>query len=221
MSNILSSEEVETIMAYDKFAEDMDAWNRAMKAYYYHKWENFKTLPNTENEIIFLGNSITDGNEWSELFKNPNVKNRGIGGDDTDGILERLEEVTESMPAKIFILIGTNDLAYGKDVDYIINNYNRILDSIQKQSPNTELYIQSVLPVDDAIHYTRPTAKILEINDQLKVICKNRSIVYVDIFGLFANDSNKLDEKYSLDGLHLNGNAYVIWKDAIEKYVNE
>ena len=67
-------------------------------------------MPDTPNEIIMLGNSITDGCEWSELFQNSNIKNRGISGDITEGVLYRLDEVTRSKPAKVFLLIGINDL---------------------------------------------------------------------------------------------------------------
>ncbi len=221
MSSLLTQAEIDTIMAYDKFAEDMAAWNKAMKAYYYHKKENFETLPNTENEIIFLGNSITDGCEWAELFQNPNIKNRGIGGDDTDGILERLTEVTESHPAKIFIMIGTNDLASGKSVDYIMDNYRKIIDSIQSQSPGTQLYIQSTLPTEDAIHTTRKNSDLMEINARLKTLAQEKNLTYIDLFSLFATPDNKLNLEYSLDGLHINGKGYLIWKEAIINYVNE
>jgi hypothetical protein len=70
-------------------------------------WKETKSLydllPNDSNEIIFLGNSITFGCEWAVLLSNPNIKNRGINGDNTEGVLERLSEVTESQPDKIFI----------------------------------------------------------------------------------------------------------------------
>ena len=221
MSSLLSEEEIAEIMAYDKFAEDMEAWNKAIKAYYYHKKENFESLPNTENEIIFLGNSLTDGNEWAEMFENPNVKNRGIGGDDTDGILDRISEVTDSQPAKVFIMIGTNDLAYGKSVDYVITNYKKIIDSIQIQSPNTKIYIQSELPVDDAIHYTRKNSDLKEINKQLQIICNEKALVYIDLFSLLEDENGKLNPKYTYDGLHVNGEGYLIWKQAILKYVEE
>ena len=105
------------LSAEEKFAKDMEEWNKALKAYYYHKKEHFETLPKSKKDIIFLGNSITDNCEWAELFNNPHIKNRGIGGDDTDGILERLSDITSGQPAKIFLMIGTNDLAYGKTVD--------------------------------------------------------------------------------------------------------
>jgi len=222
LSTILSEEEITEIMAYDKFAEEMDAWNKAMKAYYYHKKEHFESLPNSENEIVFLGNSITDGAEWFELFDgNPNIKNRGIGGDDTDGILERLTEVTESGPDKIFIMIGSNDLAYGKGVEHVVNNYRKIIKQIKAGSPGTRLYVQSVLPVDDALHYTRPNIDIAKINAALLELTKEYSLTFIDLTGTFSDENGKLSYDYSIDGLHLNGEGYLKWKEIINKYVNE
>lgn len=222
MSTILSSTEKEEIMAYDRQAEELAEWNKAIKAYYYHRKSHFELLPNTENEIIFLGNSITDGSEWTELFgNNPNIKNRGIGGDDTDGILERLSEVTESKPAKIFVMIGTNDLAYGKSKEYVIENYNAILDQIKSESPDTKVYVESILTVDEAVHYTRPNKSILWINEELKKICNDRNLTYIDLEEAFSDGDGKLNPKYSYDGLHLNGEGYEVWRDLIIEYVNE
>lgn len=220
LSTLLTVEEQAEILSYDKLAADMDAWNKAIKAYYYHRKSHFESLPDTPNEIIFLGNSITDGSEWFELFGgNPNIKNRGIGGDDTGGIQERLEEVTASKPAKIFLMIGTNDLAYGKTSEYVIENYQKIIDRIKVASPDTEVYIQSILPVDDAIHWTRPNAAILKINEALKGICREQELVYIDLATPLTDNRGKLSPEYSFDGLHLNGEGYLLWKALINKYL--
>ena len=221
MSTILSKEEIDEIMAYDKFGEELAEWNKAIKAYYYHKKEHFEMLPNTENEIIFLGNSITDGAEWSELFENPNIKNRGIGGDDTNGVLERLSEVTESYPDKVFLMIGTNDLAYGKSVEHVIENHKKIVTQIKKDSPKTKIYIQSILPVDDAVHYTRPNASIEKINIALKELAVKKDLTYIDLVPTFSNEKGKLSKEFSIDGLHVNGLGYQKWKELIKEYLNE
>ena len=221
LSTILSMEEKKEIMNYDRFAEEMEAWNRAMKSYYYHRKEQFELLPDTKNEIIFLGNSITDQAEWHEFFNNLDVKNRGIGGDDTDGILGRLDEVVSSSPAKIFLMIGTNDLAYGRSVEYILENYRHILDSIAIKTPATRVFVQSVLPTEDAIHTTRPNAEIKKINEALKEICAERDLVFIELFTPFATADDKLNLDYSIDGLHLNGKGYLLWKEIIEDYVIE
>lgn len=221
MSTRLTREETDAIMKYDKYAEDLAAWNQALRAYYYHKKEHFETLPDTEDEIIFLGNSITDNSEWWELFGDPHIKNRGIGGDDTDGILERLDEVTGSNPSKIFIMIGTNDLSNGKSVEYIADNYRKIIERIRQSTPGTRIYIQSVLPTDDAVHYTRRNTDIIRINDLLKQIAAENGLAYIDLFDIFKLGNNKLNPAYSIDGLHLNGKGYLVWKNAIIKYVEE
>ncbi len=221
MSTVLSKEEIDEVMVYDKFAEELAEWNRAIKAYYYHKKEHFELLPNTKNEIIFLGNSITDGAEWFELFENPNIKNRGIGGDDTDGVIERLTEVTESHPEKIFIMIGTNDLAYGKSVEHVNENHKKIVAQIKKDSPNTKIYMQSILPVDDAVHYTRPNISINKINSALKELATQENLIYIDLSTAFSDENGKLSKEFSIDGLHINGLGYQKWKKIIEKYVNE
>ncbi len=222
MSNTLTKAEIDSIMKYDRFKEELNEWNRAVKAYYYHRKEHFESLPNTPGEIIFLGNSITDGAEWFELFGgNPNIKNRGIGGDDTDGVLERLKEVTESKPKKVFVMIGTNDLAYGKSVDHVVSNHQKIIQQIREDSPGTKIYMQSVLPVEDAIHFTRPNASMLEINKQLKAYCEKQGVMYIDLVPLFSDENGKLNKEYSIDGLHLNAHGYLKWAEAIRQYVEE
>jgi lysophospholipase L1-like esterase len=83
------------------------------------------------------------------------------------------------------------------------------------------VYLQSVLPVDDAIHYTRRNSDISLINAQLAGMAAERGLVYIDLAGHFADEQGILDKKYSYDGLHLNGAGYLLWKDIILDYVNE
>lgn len=220
-SCVLNQADTSQISAEEKFAKDLEEWNKALKAYYYHKKEHFESLPKSKRDIIFLGNSITDNCEWAELFGNPHIKNRGIGGDDTDGILERLDDITIGKPAKIFLMIGTNDLANGKSVDYIIGNYRKIIAKIKESSPRTRIYIQSILPTNDAIHITRKNSDIILINNALKDIAGEFSVPYIDLFSAFKTEGNKLNQEYSLDGLHLNGKGYLLWKNIIARYVKE
>ncbi|MCE7864340.1 MAG: glycoside hydrolase family 92 protein [Bacteroidetes bacterium CHB5] len=222
LSNQLTQSEIDHIMQYDRVKEELEEWNRAVKAYYYHRKEHFESLPDTPGEIIFLGNSITDGAEWFELFGgNPNIKNRGIGGDDTDGVLERLHEVTSSQPLKVFVMIGTNDLAYGKTVEHVVENQKKIITEIRRASPHTKIYMQSVLPVDDAIHFTRPNTSIAEINKQLKMYCAEAGVTYIDLVPVFSDENGKLAKAYSGDGLHVNGKGYVRWAELIKNFIEE
>jgi len=193
--------------------------------YYYQKKSMFEILPNDEGEIIFLGNSITDGCEWSELFNDLRIKNRGISGDVTGGILDRLTEVVQSKPAKIFIMIGINDLARGRSVQDITTDYNKIVEEILKASEHTELYIQSVLPVnpdfDKFQNHTNKNEEVLKINQNLKDLAKNYNVNYIDLHKLFLSEDNKLDQKYTNDGLHLTAEGYALWKSAIDNYITK
>ena len=73
--------------------------------------EEFKKEPLDFGDIVFLGNSITaGGKDWSERLNQPNIKNRGIGGDVTEGVLARLDELIYFKPRTVFLLIGINDL---------------------------------------------------------------------------------------------------------------
>ncbi len=98
-------------------------------------------LPDTRNEIVFLGNSITDGAEWYELLGNKRIRNRGISADVTEGILLRLDAITKLKPAKIFIMIGVNDIAR----NMTIRRYHRQLQDHPgkdqgRESKNKSLY---------------------------------------------------------------------------------
>lgn len=189
--------------------------------YYNQRLTLFEKLPDTKGEIIFLGNSITDGCEWFELLGNPNVKNRGISGDTTDGVLFRLNEVTRSKPAKVFLLIGINDLSRGVLKDTVFSNICKIADRIHKDSPETKVFVQSILPVNDSFglfkNHTNKTDEVLWVNAQLKTWCAKENVGFVDLYSHFKmSGSEKMDPKYSNDGLHLLGEGYLLWADIIK-----
>jgi lysophospholipase L1-like esterase len=97
-----------------------------------------------------LGNSITDGGEWAEMFQNPHIKNRGISGDISAGVLNRIDEVAERKPAKVFLLIGTNDLARGISPDSVVKNIRQIVAILHETSPKTQIFVQSIFPVNES-----------------------------------------------------------------------
>lgn len=200
---------------------------KAEETKYYPYWHEraslFKLLPNTKNEIILLGDSITDGCEWNEIFEDPRIKNRGIGGDTTDGVIDRLDEVVESHPSKIFLMIGVNDLAQGKTVDQVVSNIKRIIQIIQEKTAKTKIYLEGILRVNPDFDlnkdHTNKTAEIISVNNSLKQIEQASGNTYVDLYSLFKTEDNKLNPDYTNDGLHLMGKAYLLWKSEIEKYL--
>lgn len=195
-------------------------WDSSYQTTYYEqKVTLFRALPDRAGEIVFLGNSITDMGEWSEIWQNNLVINRGISGDITYGVLARMDEVLSAKPSKIFILIGVNDVSRNIPDEVIVRNYNRIVERVEKESPQTTVLVQSILPTNDAFArfkaHQGKTDHILSINAQLKEMCQKRGLVYVDLYPHFLNADKKLDVKYTNDGLHLNGAGYLKWKQVL------
>jgi len=116
--------------------------------FYIERMEYFRQNPLEKNQIIFLGNSHTQGGKWQEYFPNKRIANRGIVGDNTDGILARLDEIINAQPEKLFILSGVNDISQNLDNDYIINNMRQIIRRVKDGSPETVIFLQIItLPV--------------------------------------------------------------------------
>ena len=188
--------------------------------YYEQKVTLFRLLPDTKGEIIFLGNSITDIGEWAELWNNINVKNRGISGDNTFGVLARLDEVASSKPAKIFILIGINDIAKGTPDSVIVSNYKKIIRRIQTSSPQTIIYVQSILPTNNEftefVRHQNKDEHIQAVNNKLKQLCVQNRLVYVDLYSSFLESPGKISKSYTNDGLHLTGEGFMLWKKVLK-----
>ncbi|MEJ8843325.1 GDSL-type esterase/lipase family protein [Lacibacter sp. H375] len=191
--------------------------------YYHQRVSFFKEMPVTKGEIIFLGNSITDGAEWAQLFNDLRMKNQGISGDVTAGLLHRLDVVTDRKPAKIFLLIGTNDLARGISADTVLHNIYLLADYVKQQSPKTKLYVQSILPVNDVYGkfagHTKNGEKIKAANELLKSNATAHNYQYIDLYSAFVDENGKLKKELSNDGLHLMGNAYLLWKQIVYPYI--
>ena len=188
--------------------------------YYWDKKSHFETLPQADADIIFLGDSLTDSCEWQELFRNVRLKNRGISGDTTNGVLNRIDEVIESKPRKIFIMIGINDLNQGRNVGDILNTYKIILKYFQDKTPQTEVFVQSILPLNNQnFPNNGMNKKIIELNDHLRDFSQNLSFKYIDLYSSFLDGDNQLDARYTTDGIHLNGQGYLLWKESIEQDV--
>ena len=194
---------------------------RSYSRRYFDRKSIYESLPDEEHEIIFLGDSITDDGEWTELFKNLKIKNRGIPGDRTSGVLNRLPEVVSSFPDKIFLMIGYNDLSRRLGIDEIVTNYETILQTIRARSPGTKIYIQSVLPVRyDKYKGEVKNHQVIQLNNRLRQLSQRFDATYIDLFSQFCDSDEQLRKDFAgTDGLHLNGKAYRKWKSILENHI--
>lgn len=167
-------------------------------------------------DIVFVGNSLTEGFPVSEMFPGLPVKNRGISSNRTSHVLGRIRRIAEAKPAKIFIEIGTNDIQAGVLIDSIIKNYQGIIRYIKSTSPNTGIYALSVFPV--SMQYGWANDTIRSFNTTLQGLCDYEGINYLDIFSGLENHG-LLDSAYTADGIHLNRKGYNVWIERVRPFL--
>lgn len=199
---------------------------RTYTEHYYKRFVQFMDEPAiTSKDIVMLGNSLTEGGgDWSARLGKKNVRNRGIIGDEVMGIYDRLHQILPGHPAKLFLLIGVNDLSHDLAPDSIAGMIRMTVERIRKESPDTKLYLQSLLPINESFgRYKRlagKTDRVPEVNARLEALAKEKGIEYIDLFPLFAEKgTNVLRNELTGDGLHLNEDGYKIWAKAIKKKI--
>ncbi|MBR3302572.1 MAG: serine acetyltransferase [Bacteroidales bacterium] len=211
--------------------------------HYYKRRESFKSeAPISGNDIVFLGNSLTESGKWEEYFSSVNAKlkknggairNRGINGDTFEGIDNRLSTILEGQPKTIFLLTGANDVSHNLSADSIANGIMNVVKRIKRESPKTKIYLQSLLPINESFGryklLTGKTAEISKINGLLAQMAKEEQVTFLDIYPLFLDggkaalkkpaNEQVMNPAITNDGLHLKESGYKIWADAIRKYV--
>jgi lysophospholipase L1-like esterase len=191
--------------------------------YYDRKVSLFDLLPVGEDDIIFLGNSITDGGEFSELLDMEHVKNRGINSDVIDGVKNRLEQVLNGKPAKVFLLIGINDVSHNLSLATLTTKYRNLLEEMQRLSPDTQIYVQSIMPINnDFKRYKSLVGKeqiIVDFNKNIESLCQEKNIEYINLWTALADANGKMKRQYTNDGLHLTGAGYKAWIEVIKEYL--
>src|SRR5512140_874487 len=188
------------------------AVGRLERQHYEQRADFFRRYPVCPGDIVFLGDSITDGACWDEIFPGLPIKNRGINADTTQGVLRRLGEILPGQPSRLFILIGTNDLpvlSYRTDEE-ILDTYAAILERCRVESPSTRVYVQSILPRSRAYAH-----RIMALNIQLAVLAADCGATFINLFPQFATPEGELRPEFTNDHLHLLAPGYACWAEIL------
>lgn len=197
-----------------KEIQKVEEWKIQNDPYYKHKKSQFEVLMNNSRyTTMMLGDSITDEGRWDELLNNNTVQNRGISGDTTSGVLDRLSTVSPSIK-QVFIMIGVNDIMRGKSENEVFENYKKIIKFFEEK--NIKVHIQSTLYIGET-RKQNFNPKIEKLNEKLKDFAQNNNIDFIDLNPIFA-PNKVLKSEFTTDDLHLNGKAYTLWVKEIEKY---
>lgn len=204
---------------YPDASKDIKFHGDWTKVHYKQRIELFKKDPLNFGDIVFVGNSITEqGGNWAEKVGIKNVKNRGISVDVTYRVLNRLDEITHFKPKTVFLLICINDLFsldYHKQIpstEYVAKNIIKITDSIYQKSPETTIYLQTILPTSDVY--------MADYINQVNNIIRNTNIdvnyKLIDLHSEFVNKNGLIKPELTSDGTHLNELGYEVWVKTIK-----
>lgn len=178
----------------------------------------FDTNSIKKTDIVFLGDSLTEGFDLVKHFGRADLRNRGLSGNMTDHVVYRLEEIVKAKPKKVLLMIGINDLFQGKYPEEVFDNIVQILELIYQGSPDTWRYMQSVLPINES-HLLMDedlNTSIYKLNDMLAGYCLDEPrLRYVDLHTEFLGMNGQMDERYTFDGVHLSQAGYRLWKELV------
>lgn len=166
----------------------------------------------SQRDVVMLGDSITEGGNWTAFFPGIAIANRGIGGDTTEGMAQRLNSVLGVAPRKVFVMAGINDIVMNrKPVTEVFEHYKHIIDALTRAK--IQVVVQSTLYTGPAFPPAINIA-VKDLNSRLHALCARGPCVYVNLNPVLA-PSGMLDTRYTGDHLHLNDAGYQAWVKAI------
>ena len=188
----------------------------------------YEVVYESNDNFLFLGDSITDYYYLEEYYDNLPVVNSGVAGNKTTDILSDMKNrVYQYNPTKVFLLIGTNDLdSNDKDiVNTTFNNIKKIIKKIKENRSDATIYIESVYPINSNIKNNvvnnRTNKKIKSLNRKLSNYCKEDNCNYINLYNDLIDEEGNLKEQYTEDGLHLNSLGYIVVTRELLPYINE
>lgn len=180
------------------------------------------------DNIVFLGDSITESYDVENYFPDLPVINSGVWGDRTDQAQARLEsDVFVYRPRKIFILLGINDVGYGRTNDDIAGRIEGIITDIGENCAYSKIYLISVYPlnVSDFDTWYPPMSDDINtlvdgLNEKLAELANDLDVEFIDMTPYLKNNSNELKKEYTVEGLHLTDAAYDVISGVLKGYLD-
>ena len=184
----------------------LESWNSSLKQLKY------------DSDIVFIGDSLTRGENFQAYFPEKKIVNLGLSGDSLSGISRRAIIIRELSPEQIFIEGGVNSLDSSNVEDLSVLYESMIVDIIA-DNPEASVFIQSILPISNAVQKGRMTnEKIINLNHKLQEIAMRQGITYVDIYSLYVLNG-EMNPEYTKDGIHLKDEYKHLWLEALSEFI--
>jgi lysophospholipase L1-like esterase len=172
-------------------------------------------------KALFLGDSIIEGFDLEKNFPDRKFTNHGIPGFSSEELLDAIHAGWfKNQPDVVFLCIGTNDLARDYDEAETLDNIRQLVGKIRDFSPEgVEIYLTSLFPTRH--NPPRKNLVINRLNLEIHRLALEENIHYLHFNPFFKDENGQLKRDYTNDGLHLNDEAYSIWKELIDELLQE
>ena len=178
------------------------------------------------DDAAFVGDSRTDGfllysgigtgknltSNGLSIFKLATRKALTIGGKE----YTLLEALALEPYGKVYLSLGVNELGYRDDQGFY-DHYCKAIDSIRAAQPNAVIYIQGLIPLNEA-QISSATGRTYLTNEHLRVynslmrqVAEEKQVVFLDLYTEFADENGSLPADASRDGVHLKRNPCKQW----------
>lgn len=176
-----------------------------------------------DKSIVFLGDSLTAGGDWTNEFPDFAVHNLGVPGDTSSDIIKRINQLKNLKPHFLFAMMGVNDFGEGKSADEVITNWKELVKYVRTYLPDTKLVAQSILPFNKNLFFNPllSESRVIELNNKLLSLSSISGMSFINLYENYIDDRKMLDAKYTDDGLHLNIFGYKIWYSEVRKFLSK
>lgn len=175
-------------------------------------WTNSLKQMDAKVDIVFFGDSLTYYGDFASVFPNKVICNLGLRGDTLRGMIDRVEQILLLGPNQVFLMAGINDvtlLSVGEFERY----YSSLIDSIIEGLPDSNIFIQSILPINvKEYKVSCDNYQIIICNHIIQKIAQKRKVNYLDIHSIYE-ERGQLPKVLTIDGVHLTAEAYNLWYD--------
>ncbi|EMG33015.1 SGNH/GDSL hydrolase family protein [Streptococcus oralis] len=188
------------------------------------KYRELNQVSVLEPDIIFIGDSIVEYYPLQELFGvAKTIVNRGIRGYQTGLLLENLDaHLYGDAVDQIVLLIGTNDIGKDISINDALDNLERVIQSIARDYPLSQIKLLSILPVNEGERYKqtvyiRTNEKIREWNQAYEALASAyMQVDFVPVYDSLTDTEGQLKKDYTTDGLHLSVAGYQVLSEALK-----
>jgi len=167
-----------------------------------------------EDKYVMIGDSLIENGQWSEWLDSGEIANRGVSGDSSIQMLDRLRSYSLNRVLGVIGMIGINDILNGKPAVAVTDAVDNAISYIHSREIPV-LWI-SILPV--APPRLNCNEEIATTNRLIKNVCRQCGAEFLDINEHFT-ELGVLSGELSLDGLHLNGRGYALLSDSLRRSV--